>query len=281
MGVKGEYYWVRVFDYIFDRDSNEKGIMLDEFYLKDVPGGREEVKERVKEQYCSKTASDLKFSKPKKQTNGIYAIIMDSEKYWYDRFYTKVDTHCFWCLKPVKGKAGEFPREYIGDDFHYTQGDDIFGDLTKTAFFCCYDCKRHYSSSIRHNEGEFQMKEEGQNGDIFGYIYLIYNRAEDVNYIGQTRYMPFFRWQEHIKSGKKGNITDLSFSVLTEVFRNPTMNEDQNQLYLNSMEAWWIAKYEHERQSVVNVTKPKITIQYLRDRFNDMVLKQEQFQLEL
>jgi hypothetical protein len=180
------YYWVRVFDYDFERDRYDKGTLLDEFYLKDVAGGREEAKKLVRERYCSNTGKELKFRKPKNQ-HGIYAIIMDSEKYWYDRFYATIDTHCFWCLKPIKGKASEFPRAYIGADKHNASRDDVFTDLEQTAYFCTTDCKIHFSRSQKSDEGEFQVKEEGRDGDVYGYIYLIYNRAEDHFYMRLNR----------------------------------------------------------------------------------------------
>jgi hypothetical protein len=273
------YYWVRVYDYVHERDMFEKGTKLDEFYLKDVSSGREGAKQAVKGRYCSRTSGGIRFTKPKKQTDGLYAIVMDSTKFYYDRFNAEVDTLCFWCHEPVKGKACEYPRAYIGDDYGYDSTDDVFGDLNKTAYFCKYDCKSHFHNNLRNDEGEFQVKEEGQNGNVFGYIYLIYNRAQNVYYVGQTRFMPFFRWQEHVKDGSKGEISDLSFSTLAEVMRNKHQNDEQNQLYLNSIEAWWIAKFQQERYEVFNISKPKITIEYLKNRFKDMVLKQEELML--
>jgi hypothetical protein len=257
------YYWIRVFDFDFERDCYDKGILLDEFYLKDISGGREEVKAAVKARYGGKTHNEIMFAKPKKKGVGIYAIVMDSDKFFYDRFYDTIDTFCFWCHKPIKGKASEFPREFvIGDDFE------------GSVHFCNWEtCKSAYRSSL-NDEGEFQVKEAGGNGDIFGYIYLIYNRVEDIHYIGQTRFMPFFRWQEHIKSGEKGDIKDLTFSVVTEVPRCNKKSTEENQLMLNSIEAWWISKFQEEGFKVLNLTRPKITVEHLKQRFDEMVSRQ-------
>jgi hypothetical protein len=79
-------------------------------------------------------------------------------------------------------------------------------------------------------------------------------------------------WKDHIKEGRKG---DLSFSVLAQIGKNKLEADQENQLYLNNIEAWWIQKYQHEQHKVFNITKPKITLDYLKDRFNDMVTKQE------
>ncbi|WP_240416714.1 GIY-YIG nuclease family protein [Paenibacillus periandrae] len=272
MGKPTEYYWIRVYDYISERDRFEKGTKLDEFYLKETD--REAVKQHVRDKYCSNTAKELKFAKPKKGTNGIYAIVMDSTKFFHDHFYCQLDTICFWCNTPIKGKASEYPREYIGEGLYYDSEDEVFSDLTKTAFFCRYACKSNYNNSQRNIEGEFQVKEEGANGDIFGYIYLIYNRDTGSYYVGQTRFLPFFRWQEQVKSGQKGDISDMSFSVLAQVNRNRQESDEQNQQYLNSIESWWIQKYQKEHPNVINIVTPKITIEYLKDRFTEMVEKQ-------
>lgn len=67
----GNYYWIRVFDYVYERDSkwqseiNDKGVLLDEFYLKDVVGGREEVKRILKERYIGDTSTKIAFAKPR------------------------------------------------------------------------------------------------------------------------------------------------------------------------------------------------------------------------
>lgn len=276
---KDTYFWVRVYDYVYDRDSHEKGVLLDEFYLKDVVGGRDGAKIEVKSRYVGQSSKDIGFSKPRKR-DGLYAIVMDSNKFFFDRFYAHIETFCFWCHKPIKGKACDFPREFIGEGHWYHDGDDVFMDLDKTAYFCRYDCKRTFRDSLRF-EGEFQEKEEGRNGEVFGYIYLMYNRAKDVYYIGQTRFMPFFRWQEHIKEGKKGDIKDLTFSVLTEVNRRSSLSDELNQEYLNNVESWWIAKYREEGCEVFNIMNPKLTLSNLRERFQEMIKQQKQLSLEL
>ncbi len=269
------YFWIRVFDYVYERDSNYdseslsfgKGVLLDEFYLKGENIDRESVKQEVKSRYVGKTASTISFAKPKNK-DGIYAIVMDSSKYFYDRFYLEIDTFCFWhtCHKQIIGKMTDFPKVTLEN------GEYIF--------FCSYDCKSHYYNAISPtSEGEFQEKEEGCNGSVFGYIYLIYNRLENQYYVGQTRYMPFFRWQEHIKAGGKGDIKDLVFSVLTEVTRHTGITDEQNQQYLNCIEAWWIAKYQEEGHKVFNISNPKITITYLRDRFDEMIKRNKQLNL--
>lgn len=284
-----DYFWIRIYDYIYERDmsSNSKGTMLDEFYIK-TTNGRDFVKNEVLERYGNQAANKLKFARPKKK-DGIYAIILDSTKMFHDRFYTEIETYCFHCHKPIKGRGFEFPRWYIGErNWFELERDSSYNEYlpsSENVFFCNSNCKSTCQRSITH-EGEFQMKEEGFNGNVFGYVYQIYNRAENKYYVGQTRYMPFFRWQEHVKAGQKGDISDLSFSVLAEVYnqryegKSTKENEEQNQIYLNNIEAWWISKYKEENYDTVNITKPKITIPYLKELFEDMVLKQDKLLLD-
>lgn len=269
-----KYFWIRVFDYNYERDSDYesesygKGIMLDEFYIKGEDLTREQVKLEVRDRYAGKTAQEIAFAKPKKK-NGIYAIVMDSEKFFYNRFCVELDTYCFYCHKPIKGRLGQFDSIHLSD----IEDDERF------VYFCSYDCKYKFRNSI-HYEGEFQNKEEGCSGNVFGYIYLIYNRVENTYYVGQTRYLPFFRWQEHIKSGGKGDIKDLSFSIITEVPKGHKISQDENQQELNNVEAWWIAKYKEEGYKVFNISNPRLTIEHYKKRFNEMVANNHQFGIE-
>lgn len=78
--------------------------------------------------------------------------------------------------------------------------------------------------------------------------------------------MPFFRWQEHAKQHIKGDITDLTFEVVTEV-------RVKSQEYLNNIEAWWIRKFidEHGKENVMNISVPKIAIEDLQREYAKVV----------
>lgn len=262
------YYWIRVYEYCYERDLGEKGILLDEFYTRGLELTREQSKDEVIRKYSGKVSEKMKFAKPKKK-DGIYAIVMESDKYFYDRFYVEIDTYCFCCHKPIKGKASEFPKASLSNK--YNMDLDNEEDI---AYFCNYDCKYKLFNDLKY-EGEFQEK-ESMSEKVFGYIYHMYNRASNKHYVGQTRYLPFFRWQEHIKDGEKGDITDFSFNVLTEV---RVLKEGDSQVLLNNIEAWWIAKYIEEGYEVFNIARPKLTLTDYKDMFDDMVSKQKQLSL--
>ncbi|ADL53230.1 GIY-YIG nuclease family protein [Clostridium cellulovorans] len=264
------YFWIRVYDYCHKRDAWDKGILLDEYYLKNVES-KDIAKEDVKKKYTGSAAEKILFAKPRKK-DGIYAIIMESNKFFYDRFYLQIDTYCFHCHKKLNGKASDFPKSNLTNNYF---GEIDLEDQENTAYFCSYDCKNQLYKNLRY-EGEFQEKEAGNNGDTFGYIYLMYNRVENKYYIGQTRYLPFFRWQEHIKDGGKGNIEDITFSVITGVRNNIHANEAVNQENLNNAEAWWIHKYKEEGYEVFNIANPKLTLEAYKQRFKEMIAKEHQ-----
>lgn len=253
-----KYFWIRVFDYKQDDElkdyssamswENQKGTLLDEYYLCGDNLSRDEAKKQV-----TARSGVTRFAKPRKG-DGIYAIIMDSNKSYYEWFTLEIDTKCFCCYKDIRGKARDFPC--------------MVGDNGEKYYFCSYNCRREITNKLNpYVEGEFQEREDyTRNGGVYGYIYHIYNRKTNMHYIGQTVYMPFFRWQEHAKSGLKGDITDLVFETIAEV-------RIKSQDYLNSVEAWWIRKFIHEygKDNVMNIVVPKITIEELANEYSRIV----------
>ena len=297
------YYWVRIYDYQYDDikrqiedelkvkenqyapnkenetfwgkpsfefedwmiSRDEKGTLLDEYYIFGEELSRDQAKSQVKQ----KSSVD-KFAKPRGGKNGIYAIIMDSDKHWYERFAIEIDTYCFNCGKRIVGKEKDFPKFY---PIQYDQrwctteesGISEYDENTK-YHFCSYDCRRETTGKLRGDEGEWQEREGyDSNGGVYGYIYHIFNRMNGMHYIGQTRYMPFFRWQEHVKNGGKGDICDLTFETICEV-------RIKSQEYLNNIEAWWIQQFIHNygKDKVMNISTPKPTIQRLVEQFNNL-----------
>lgn len=252
------YFWVRIFDYKKDDElkeytaaedwENRKGTLLDEYYL----CGKEMTRDKAKQEVRQRSGVD-KFAKPRKN-NGVYALVMDSNQFFYDRFNVEIDDICFNCHKPIKGKLKDFPN--------------MTADNGERYCFCSYDCRRKTQDKINPCfEGEFQEREDFQtNGGVYGYIYHIYNRRTNMHYIGQTVYMPFFRWQEHVKSGLKGDIADLVFETVTEV-------RVKSQEYLNNIEAWWIRKFIHDygKENVMNISIPKITMEELQREYASIV----------
>lgn len=262
------YFWIRIFDYKEDEElkentssydwNNQKGTLLDEYYLCGEDLKRENVKEKVKER-----SNVERFAKPRKNNSGVYALIMDSNEYFYNRFTKEVDCLCFNCHKHIKGKLKDFPN---------MTGDADTNISENRYYFCSWECYREVSQKINpYFEGEWQKRENYEtNGGVYGYIYHIYNRKTNMHYIGQTVYMPFFRWQEHARQHIKGDLVDLIFETITEV-------RVKSQEYLNNIEAWWIRKFIHDygEENVMNITIPKITISDLVSEYTKIVEGQQ------
>jgi len=257
------YYWVRIYDYHKDEElkfftENEswqkfRGTLLDEYYLCGETLTRDKAKEEVFDRSGVK-----KFAKPRK-ADEVYAIVLESTDFFYDRFTKEIDTLCFNCYRPIIGKMKDFPHiEHEGVKYHC----------------CSYECKGNVFAKTHSPEGEFQVREDYKiNGGTYGYIYHIYNRRTNMHYVGQSIYMPFFRWQEHVKAGEKGDICDLVFETITEV-------RGKSQEYLNNIEAWWVKKYisDFGRKNVMNIVVPHITIEHLIVEYSKIVEGQMVFE---
>lgn len=241
-----KYYWVRIYNFSSQEESSsdydsQKGLLLDEYYIKGNDLSRDKAKEIVK------TKSNVdKFAKPRK-SEGVYAILMDSDRSYADYHCTRVHTKCLCCGKDIDGKYYGFPQETLDG---------------KEYFFCDWKCKQRFHADTGMIEGEWQFREDVNNTGNTGYIYHIYNRKMDKHYIGQSVYMPMFRWQEHVKSKLKGDICDLMFEVITEVPFDRRKSEADNKKILNDAEAWWINKFikDYGEDNVMNISKPKLKI---------------------
>lgn len=218
----------------------------------------------------------LRFIKPKLD-DGIYAIILKSDSFFYHRFYDEIDTICYCCHKHIQGRKSAFPYTIIenGKD---TGNKELNPNGLEEVFFCSSDCKEKHSKDVSpyYNEGDFQERDSSWDNN-YGYIYCIYNRAENKYYIGQTRYLPFFRWQEHIKSKLKGDITDLEFKVITTVKKG---NEIDCQKKLNEIETWWIHKYLDDGYDTMNITKPHLSERDYKRKYDEMINKYQQTDID-
>ena len=54
------------------------------------------------------------------------------------------------------------------------------------------------------------------NSEIVGYIYKITKKSTNEFYIGQTKYVPIFRWGQHLKTERfdLSNILDYNFETI-------------------------------------------------------------------
>ena len=62
----------------------------------------------------------------------------------------------------------------------------------------------------------FITREDFKRDDIEGYIYKISKKSTGEFYIGQTKYLPIFRWGQHLKTDRfyMTGILDYQFEVI-------------------------------------------------------------------
>ena len=251
-----KFYQVLVFDYQPLRDKNTDGVLIDSWFTKSDSIGL--VRQEVFDKYSGVFSRTILLEKPTE--NGFYAKIFVVDVSIYNHEKEEIDDFCFCCGTRIKGRKASFPSTTISFGSSYTDSyDEDFLDEdteeTTEAFFCSHECKQNYFHALNPTEvPSIQKKEVEQSGTIFGYIYHIYNRVENVHYVGQTRFYPTSRWQEHIKSLKKGTLTEIPKC------------ENAQQL-LNDTEAWWIGKYQEEGYEVFNLVQPKMTARDFKERY--------------
>lgn len=122
--------------------------------------------------------------------------------------------------------------------------------------FCCEECKNIYEQKLKDEE-------TSKNGDMYvdeyvdrnsfneysdGYIYKITKKSTGEFYIGQTRYVPMYRWMQHLRTERFNikNISDYIFEVIE------TCHVDM----LNERESHYINMYKDNPLSL-NIMIPK------------------------
>lgn len=178
---------------------------------------REHFKELIKEEY----GENIAFRNSKKLNVGdLYCIIIAEHCYNTERYFNRIEYVCACCGAKVVGYINKAER--IGNweiKNELCNQVDKYGDL----LFCSYKCKEHFIKKERQKcladglvDESFITREDFKRDDIAGYIYKISKKSTGEFYIGQTIYLPIFRWGQHLKTDRfdmKG-ITDYQFEVI-------------------------------------------------------------------
>ena len=178
---------------------------------------REHFKELIKEEY----GNNIAFRNSKKLNVGdLYCIIIAEHCYNTERYFNRIEYTCACCGCKVVGYVDKSERlsnwEIKSELFNQF---DNYDNLR----FCTYKCKEHFIKK-EHQKGladglideSFITREDFKNNDIAGYIYKISKKSTGEFYIGQTIYLPIFRWGQHLKTERfdmKG-ILDYQFEVI-------------------------------------------------------------------
>lgn len=267
------YYSIFIYDYDIHRDGNDEGVLMDNFFVKGktISDCHQAMAKKYPLSFCKKIYSDKKSLLESNATKGLYMAISVIDESIYNHETAEIDDICFYCHTPIKGKESSFPKENISlideDDYDFDEDEEMI-----TVHFCSHECKQNYLHDLNPDDTPKTLKRTtDSSGKIFGYIYHIYNRAQNTHYIGQTKFLPFFRWQEHVKSLKKGQLKDLEFSVIAEI----PVCENAKQL-LNDTETWWINKYRDEGYNTFNIVEPKVSKRTFKEKYDAMVSEYKQ-----
>lgn len=205
---------------------------------------REDFKEYIKSIY----GKDVKFANSKKYPpNTIYCIIIGEHCYNAQRYFNRIEYECDFCHCKVSG--------YIDNKVtidNYELRDELANqyDKYKDKKFCSWKCKDAYieieKSKICDEDiafNQFITRDMFTNNNLAGYIYKITKKSTGEFYIGQTVYVPIFRWGQHLKTERFDikNILDYKFEVIELVKKNENILE---------REKYWIQKYYKENPSL-------------------------------
>lgn len=178
---------------------------------------REHFKELIREEY----GDNIAFRNSKKLNTGdLYCIIIAEHCYNTERYFNRIEYTCACCGAKVVGyidKSERISNWEIKDELCNQL--DKYGDLR----FCSYQCKEHFKAKERTKcladgliDESFITRDTFKRDDIAGYIYKISKKSTGEFYIGQTIYLPIFRWGQHLKTERfdvKG-ILDYKFEVI-------------------------------------------------------------------
>ena len=181
---------------------------------------REHFKELIREEY----GENIAFRNSKKLNAGdLYCIIIAEHCYNTERYFNRIEYTCACCGTKVVGYIDKSERLDNYEIRNYLCNQlDKYADLR----FCSCKCKQHFIEKERQKcladglvDESFITRNDFKRDDIAGYIYKISKKSTGEFYIGQTIYLPIFRWGQHLKTERfdiKG-ILDYQFEVIEVV----------------------------------------------------------------
>lgn len=197
---------------------------------------REDFKDYIKSCY----GTDIKFRYDKKiKENEYYCIIIGEHAYNVEKYFNTVEYDCAYCKTKVKGSIAsqnKIPnydiRARLGNNLEYAK-----------LNFCSGKCMHNFIVEERSKlfadeadiDGLWISRDDFTNSELAGYIYKISKKKTGEFYIGQTIYVPIFRWGQHLRTSRFPikDITDYVFEVIELVPKGGNLLE---------REKYWIQK---------------------------------------
>jgi hypothetical protein len=196
---------------------------------------REQFKSLIKEEY----GNDITFRNSKNLKPGdLFCIIIGEHCYNTENYFVKIKSHCSYCncelegyFKPITFDNYELDRLLFG----------INKEQYDKEMFCSQSCKnkrlKYLQDEIDKNKDQLEnanvwidkssFTESQTKSKIVGYIYKITKRSTGEFYIGETTYVPIFRWGQHLLTERFNinNIEDYIFEVIDTVYEGTNIFE--------------------------------------------------------
>lgn len=193
-----------------------------------IVDNREQFKSIIKEEY----GNDIKFRNSKNLKPGdLYCIIIGEHCYNTENYFVKITSKCSYCgcklegyFKPIRFDNYELDRQLYGID----------KELYDKEMFCSHTCKNNRLNYLKEKLSKDTdrlenadiwvdkslFSESQSSNKIIGYIYKITKRSTGEFYIGETTYVPIFRWGQHLITERfpLSNIEDYIFEVIDTVY---------------------------------------------------------------
>lgn len=231
-----------------------------------IAESREAFKENIRLLY-----PNIKFANNGKLKDGdIYCIIISDNCYNPENYLTVLEFECSHCKKTFKSNQ-KLLHKYLGT--YEFRNSNILPEILNNyqtyitdLCFCSKTCElEHKQDIIKMLEDESALKYADNDfiPDVFitkdtftssskgGYIYKITKKSTGEFYIGQTAYVPIFRWGQHLLTERFSihNISDYTFEIIEVV-------EDRK--ILRDRETYWIIRYNDECPDLIlNIVIPK------------------------
>lgn len=212
---------------------------------------RDHFKEIMKSMY----GEDITFRNSSSLPVGSIFISIISEDVYNTAEYVIVNDYtCSYCNKHFKankrllrtGDCWSFSKlKYISSTFYQHQKEEIINYT-----FCSSTCLEKKAKELA-NLFNKRLEELGEASDEWivkqdfvslsssGYIYKITKRSTGEQYVGQSTYVPMFRWMQHLRTDRFPikKLDDYIFEIVEVV-------NDLDEL--NNKEAYWINKCKNE-----------------------------------
>lgn len=219
---------------------------------------RDQFKEIIKDRFGENIA--FKYSK-KLKPGDLYCIIIGEHCWNTERYFNKIEFTCDECGAKITTYLNSTNIYRISDSdikyYLFGSEHDSKGNPFKEMKFCSGRCLSKYIDEEKHrlkpdSEDEFWVtKDMFTEENTSGYVYKITKKSTGEFYVGQTQYLPVFRWAQHLKTSRfpQKNITDYKFEVIEIVPKGENLLD---------RETYWIQEcYKANPDKSLNISQTK------------------------